>query len=141
MGTVYIKYQGPSLADCYDAGSSPIAIDNLLYPNNTNVTVAIFDDDGSIQLIDGGFISANPMQDSKSYYLQLKNTQSRVQVWLTSVCANPNATSKEIFPFYNLIAPNSTDQTKNTVISSTYNSASVLGVGCVAMMMMIVVML
>ncbi|PRP75244.1 hypothetical protein PROFUN_15835 [Planoprotostelium fungivorum] len=136
---VVIQYVEPSAVDCIDAGSRPIQeqlVLNVPTPDNTNVTVAIFDNNSSIQFIQGGLLLSDD-STTKTFDIKLNDTQSRVQVWLTSVCVDAAASSEmEVIMFNHLTDPTtSQDQTKNTIISSTYNSASVMGVGCAVTLM------
>ncbi|PRP73640.1 flocculin-like protein, partial [Planoprotostelium fungivorum] len=134
---VVIAFASANAMDCFAAGSSPIyqAIDydNMIVANNTNVTIAIFDDKGNVSLIQVGLVSAA----SKTVIIDLLNNQTQVQVWLTSVCLNPAATSDVQVLSFSLPVDTTTsaDTTKSTTVrSSTYSSASTLGMGSAVIM-------
>ncbi|PRP81035.1 WD repeat-containing protein [Planoprotostelium fungivorum] len=137
---VDIEFASANTMDCFAAGSSPIyqVIDsyNRIAANNTNVTIAIFDDKGNVSLIQVGLVSAA----SKTVIIDLMNNQTQVQVWLTSVCLNPAATSDVQVLSFSLPVDTTTsaDTTKSTKIrSSTYSSASTLGMGSAVIMTLV----
>ncbi|PRP77208.1 hypothetical protein PROFUN_13394 [Planoprotostelium fungivorum] len=117
---VVVQYVQPSAADCIDGGSRPIQeLSRWPTPtqNNTNVTVAIFDDNnGPIQFIQEGLLLSDASTTTR-FGIKLNDTQSRVQVWLTSVCVDAAASSEmEVFMFSHLTDA-TTSKGQNTIIS------------------------
>ncbi|PRP82151.1 hypothetical protein PROFUN_10359 [Planoprotostelium fungivorum] len=140
---VEFDFASVNARDCFAAGSSPIGqvinSDNRIVANNTNVTIAIFDDKGNFSLIQVGLVSA--ADTSKIIIIDLKDNQSQVQMWLTSVCLNPAATSDVQVLSFSLPVDTTTtsaDTTKSTTVrTSTYSSASTVGMGSAVIMVLV----
>ncbi|PRP81766.1 hypothetical protein PROFUN_10866 [Planoprotostelium fungivorum] len=127
-----LQYNGPSRPDCIDAGSSPIDqrynyATNTVVPQNTNLSVVIMEANGTSTQIDRGILSSNVNEPGFVGY-HLEDSETKVQVWLTSMCADAGASSeKKVYTFEHVLPSTSADVTRGT----TYNSASVLGWGCI----------